>query len=150
MESHTHNLIWLYQWEIGAIDTQTLIGQPINIIRKPTITSNLRFYLVKKSRSLVCRSQKLRTDVSCTLAMVSRSHLSNYTHKLTLFAASNQRISGSSKPTNRPQIDTKLVLMRRKLIVEYLMIKEEDNVTLQSTQINGQRHGLSPLSSRTF
>ena len=109
------------------------------------MNSNLRFYLVKKSRSLVCRSQKLRTDVSCTLAMVSRSHLSNYTHKPTLIAASNQRISGSSKPTNRPQIDTKLVLMRRKLIVEYLLIKEEDNVTLQSTQIDGQRHRLSPL-----
>ena len=102
----------------------------MNIIRNPTMPSNLRFDLVKKSRSLVCRSQKLRTDVTCTLAMISRSHLSNYTNKLTLFATPNQRISGSSKPTNRPQIDTKLVLMRRKLIVEHLLIKEEDNVTL--------------------
>ena len=78
--THTHNLIWLYQWEIEAIDTQTLIGQPILTIRKPTKPSNLRFNLVKKSRSLVCRSQKLRTDVSCTLAMVPRSHISNYTN----------------------------------------------------------------------
>ena len=114
------------------------------------MTSNLNLDLAKKLRSLVCRSLKLRTEASCTLAMVSRSHLSNYTNKLTPIIAPNQRISGSIKPTNCPQINTKLVLMRRKLITEYLLIKEEGNVTLQSTRINGQRHRLSPLSSRTF
>ena len=69
------------------------------------MTSNFNLDLVKKSRSLVYRSQKLKIEVSCTLAMVSRSQISNSTNKTTLIKASNQTISVSSKPTNLPQIE---------------------------------------------
>ena len=103
------------------------------------MTSNFSLDLVKKSRSLVCRSQKLRTEVSCTLAMVSRSQLSNYTNKTTLVMASNQRISVSSKPTNLPQIEAQLVLTRRYSSIEHLLIKYEDNAMLQTIEIDGQR-----------
>ena len=82
-------------------------------LERVVLTSNRNLDLAKKSRSLVCRSQKLRTEVSCTLAMVSRSLISNYINKSTLIMVSNQWISVSHKPTNLPQIRAKLVLMRR-------------------------------------